>query len=107
MYIILGIGADDIFVLFDAFQQSPRQHGSAYRLSWALRRAVSAMAVTSFTTFAAFVVTALSPITNIKVSPLCHASSYTHRLSNHACSPASDTCVRASRSLASLRVFLC
>ena len=46
VYVILGIGADDIFVLFDAFQQSPRQHGSAYRLSWALRRAVSAMAVT-------------------------------------------------------------
>ena len=67
VYVILGIGADDIFVLFDAFQQAPTQHGSAYRLSWALRRAVSAMTVTSLTTFAAFLVTALSPITNIKV----------------------------------------
>ena len=79
---ILGIGADDIFVLYDAFMQAKMQptmkvsnaNGDldlssmmAQRMSWALRRAVSAMAVTSLTTFAAFVVTALSPITNIKV----------------------------------------
>ena len=79
---ILGIGADDIFVLYDAFMQAKMQptmkvsnaNGEldlssmmAQRMSWALRRAVSAMAVTSLTTFAAFVVTALSPITNIKV----------------------------------------
>ena len=82
VYVILGIGADDIFVLYDAFMQAKMQptmkvsnaNGDldlssmmAQRMSWALRRAVSAMAVTSLTTFAAFVVTALSPITNIKV----------------------------------------
>ena len=65
VYVILGIGADDIFVLYDAFMQAPG-HGEQ-KMSWALRRAISAMAVTSLTTFAAFVVTALSPITNIKV----------------------------------------
>ena len=67
VYVILGIGADDIFVLYDAFQQAPRRHGPAARLEWALKRAVSAMTTTSFTTGAAFVMSALSPITNIKV----------------------------------------
>ena len=38
VYVILGIGADDIFVLYDAFQQAPTRHGPAYRLDWALRR---------------------------------------------------------------------
>ena len=65
VYVILGIGADDIFVLYDAFMQAPGE--GACRLSFALRRAVSAMSVTSLTTFAAFVVTGLSPIMNIKV----------------------------------------
>ena len=41
VYVILGIGADDIFVLYDAFMQAPGQ--GAAKLSWALKRAVSAM----------------------------------------------------------------
>jgi hypothetical protein len=61
----LPSGADDIFVLYDAFMQAP--DAGARRLSYALRRAVSAMSVTSITTFAAFVVTGLSPIMNIQV----------------------------------------
>ena len=48
VYVFLGIGADDIFVLYDAFQQAPG-NGPAYRLDWPLQT-VSAMTTTSFTT---------------------------------------------------------
>eukprot|EP00945_MAST-04E_sp_MAST-4E-sp1_P000986 g986.t1 len=71
VYVILGIGADDIFVLYDAFMQAPSEGGVdgftlAHRISWAMRRAVSAMSATSITTFFAFVVTAVSPVINIR-----------------------------------------
>jgi protein dispatched 1 len=70
VYVILGIGADDIFVLYDAFMQAPSEGTDgftlAHRISWAMRRAVSAMSATSITTFFAFVVTAVSPVINIR-----------------------------------------
>jgi protein dispatched 1 len=79
IYVILGIGADDIFVLYDAFMQAPtfnagnndggdtgKKIALSKRLAWSLRRAVSAMTTTSLTTWAAFVVTAFSPIINIR-----------------------------------------
>jgi predicted RND superfamily exporter protein len=71
LFIILGIGADDVFVLQDAWKQSAAQpaHISATRetrFAWAYRRAANAMLTTSFTTFMAFVSTAMTPVPAIK-----------------------------------------
>mmetsp|Transcript_10211 Transcript_10211/g.18721 ORF Transcript_10211/g.18721 Transcript_10211/m.18721 type:complete len:559 (-) Transcript_10211:27-1703(-) len=70
LFVILGIGADDIFVLVDAFKQSsyqpPHISGSLEtRFAWAYNRAASAMLATSFTTAAAFASCAISPIWDI------------------------------------------
>jgi hypothetical protein len=58
LFVILGIGADDIFVIVDAFKQSfsllPTGITLEQRMSWVLRRAASAMGITSVTTAAAF-----------------------------------------------------
>lgn len=66
IFLILGIGADDVFVFTDAWKQSAVVLGSTCdlvtRMSWTYRRAVKAMSVTSVTTAAAFFVTATSPI---------------------------------------------
>lgn len=66
VFLILGIGADDVFVFTDAWKQSAVVLGSGCdlvtRMSWTYRRAVKAMSVTSLTTAAAFFVTATSPI---------------------------------------------
>lgn len=67
LFIILGIGADDVFVFCDAWRQSEAQpkhiSGSLEtRLAWAYRRSVSAMAVTSTTTFCAFASAAITPV---------------------------------------------
>lgn len=66
IFIILGIGADDIFVFVDAFRQASMEEELAgkdveYRLQWAFSRAVAAMGVTSATTFVAFMMTAVTP----------------------------------------------
>lgn len=66
VFLILGIGADDVFVFTDAWKQSAVVLGQdcdlVTRMSWTYRRSVRAMSVTSFTTAAAFFVTAGSPI---------------------------------------------
>ena len=67
IFIILGIGADDIFVFNDAWHQAPVLHPSlendmVRRMAWTYRRAASAMLVTTSTTCAAFLATALSRI---------------------------------------------
>ncbi|CDF40962.1 unnamed protein product [Chondrus crispus] len=66
IFLILGIGADDVFVFTDAWRQSVVVLGSqcdlVTRMSWTYRRAAKAMSVTSITTAAAFFVTASSPI---------------------------------------------
>lgn len=66
IFLILGIGADDVFVFTDAWKQSGVVLGARSpleeRMSWTYRRAVKAMGVTSFTTAAAFFSTAVSPI---------------------------------------------
>ena len=67
----MGIGADDMFILFNAFKQAKLmpEHISGSeqtRFAWAYNRAASAMLATSLTTFAAFSVCALSPIWDIK-----------------------------------------
>ena len=71
IFIILGIGADDIFVLMDAYKQSKAQpsyiSGSTEtRFAWAYRRASNAMTVTSFTTFMAFVAAGMTPVPAIQ-----------------------------------------
>ena len=72
MYIVLGIGADDVFVMADAYRQSktlmtnlgqiPEGDRLKARLQWAWTRAASAMTVTTLTTAVAFGVTGLSRI---------------------------------------------
>lgn len=66
IFILLGIGADDIFVFTDAYKQSgsvpgidPSLQG---RLMYSASRASKAVFVTSFTTMAAFFATAVSPL---------------------------------------------
>lgn len=66
IFLLLGIGADDVFVFTDAWRQSSVVLGQdcdlVTKMSWTYRRSVRAMSVTSFTTAAAFFVTAVSPI---------------------------------------------
>ena len=67
MYLVLGIGADDLFVFFDAWLQSGDAEqaisGSLLtRMDYSFRRSASAMFTTSFTTAIAFIATASSPV---------------------------------------------
>ena len=58
LFLIMGIGADDIFVLYDAFQQSKavlgRNASLKKRMKWAYRQASSAMLITTATTMGSF-----------------------------------------------------
>ena len=68
---MLAIGADDIFVFFDAYKQSanegPEVSGSLEtRLSWTYRRSGLTMLITSATTIAAFLCTTLSPLASTR-----------------------------------------
>eukprot|EP00824_Muranothrix_gubernata_P021294 TRINITY_DN4515_c0_g1_i1.p1 TRINITY_DN4515_c0_g1~~TRINITY_DN4515_c0_g1_i1.p1 ORF type:complete len:1112 (+),score=193.04 TRINITY_DN4515_c0_g1_i1:42-3377(+) len=70
LFIIFGIGADDVFIFTDAWKQSYHQpieicSTAEDRLSWSYRRASKAMLVTTLTTFGAFVATAFSPIPTV------------------------------------------
>merc|ERR1711904_758876 len=70
LFVVLAIGADDIFVLMDAYKQS-LYHGVVCkdlntRITRFYRRATSAMFVTSFTTMAAFVASATSPLVDVQ-----------------------------------------
>mmetsp|Transcript_29798 Transcript_29798/g.81434 ORF Transcript_29798/g.81434 Transcript_29798/m.81434 type:complete len:1140 (-) Transcript_29798:313-3732(-) len=65
IYIVLAIGADDVFVFVDAWRQSyyagPEVNADlSTRLSWVYRRAGLAMLITSLTTCASFIATAAS-----------------------------------------------
>ena len=68
--LVMGIGADDIFVYVDAWRQSftllPGETPIANRLSWTIKRAGSAMLVTSMTTTVSLIANCVSPITSIK-----------------------------------------
>ena len=64
MFIILGIGADDLFVFWDAWKATGLQRfpSLAQRLNEAYRKSVISMLVTSLTTMTAFLANALSPL---------------------------------------------
>mmetsp|Transcript_34054 Transcript_34054/g.77651 ORF Transcript_34054/g.77651 Transcript_34054/m.77651 type:complete len:1269 (+) Transcript_34054:62-3868(+) len=71
LFMILGIGADDVFVMFDAWKQYCAAHADtgASRVAvfaTAYRRALGAMAATTFTTAAAFFFGMFSRIDAIK-----------------------------------------
>jgi hypothetical protein len=67
IFVILGIGADDVFVFVDAFNQIPQVYPEAQtdlllHMDLTYRRAAKAMLVTSATTMAAFAATIPSTI---------------------------------------------
>lgn len=67
IYIILGIGADNIFVFSDAWKQSRAQPQSIsgsleMRFHWSWTRSMNAMSVTSLTTGCAFVLSSLADV---------------------------------------------
>ena len=66
IYMILGIGADDVFIFYDAWLQSAHaegvNHSKTTRFCWAYRRSVGAMLVTTLTTCGSFCIGATSPL---------------------------------------------
>jgi protein dispatched 1 len=66
IFIVLGIGADDVFVFTDAFKQSlvEGEHCESLRdrIVYTARRSSKAIFITSFTTMCAFLATATSQI---------------------------------------------
>jgi hypothetical protein len=66
IYLVLGIGADDLFVFYDAWIQSefePAHNANMVeRMDYTYKRAAGAMLTTSFTTCVAFIATAVSPL---------------------------------------------
>jgi len=72
MFVIIGIGADDIFVFCDAWAQA-RLEGPVVnrtletRLAWAYKRAASAMLITSLTDACAFYVNIVSTVVVVRI----------------------------------------
>ena len=69
LFVILGIGADDVFVFLDAFHQAESELQSviaeptlSQRMEYTAMRASKAIFATSFTTAIAFFATAITPI---------------------------------------------
>ena len=66
IFVVLGVGADDVFVFYDAYRQSAAVEGVGddllERLEYTHTRAARAVFVTSFTTLAAFLATAWSTL---------------------------------------------
>ena len=62
VFIVLGIGADDVFVFMDSWKHSTHVTSLVTRLSQVYSHAASAMFVTSFTTMVAFLSSSLSPL---------------------------------------------
>ena len=78
-FVIIGIGADDIFVFVDAFKQSayepPHISGNLEtRFQWAYKRSVTAMLATSVTTCCAFGVAGLLPMWDFQNLAVFNAS---------------------------------
>lgn len=82
IFVLFGIGADNVFIFWDAFQQSAvifadqilsaepdvdsQNEILQIRLTWSFNNAAGAMLVTSLTTFMAFFITAVTQIINIR-----------------------------------------
>lgn len=70
IFIVLGIGADDIFVFIDAWRQSAFikifKGDRKIRMAYAWKRTVRAAAITSSTTSVAFMANILSPMMPIR-----------------------------------------
>jgi len=69
IFIVAAIGADDIFIFMDAYQQSARVKSwpdLETRMSWVYRRTGTAMAITSATTCTAFLCTLITPLVQIQ-----------------------------------------
>ncbi|GMH36912.1 hypothetical protein BSKO_04785 [Bryopsis sp. KO-2023] len=69
LFIILGIGIDDVFVFFDTYSETLPLYWEVHasiRLSHAYKRAGAAMAVTSFTSAIAFAANMISAIPAIR-----------------------------------------
>jgi hypothetical protein len=67
LFLVLAIGADDIFVFMDAYKQSATKgplvnKNLSTRMTWVYKRAGLAMLITSATTCAAFLCTCISPL---------------------------------------------
>jgi hypothetical protein len=67
LFLVLAIGADDVFVFMDAYKQSAKAGPAVLknlstRMTWVYKRAGLAMLITSATTCAAFLCTCLSPL---------------------------------------------
>ena len=67
VFIILGIGADDVFVFYDAWLQAGLQRieirdSSSKRLSFAYRRSITAILITSATTAFSFISASATPL---------------------------------------------
>ncbi|XP_021340144.1 protein dispatched homolog 1-like [Mizuhopecten yessoensis] len=67
IFIILGIGADDVFVYFDTWRATSHDQMESLeqRLSKCYRRASKSMLITSLTTMVAFISNAFSPVLGI------------------------------------------
>jgi dienelactone hydrolase len=70
LFLIMGIGADDVFVLFDTFQQSKAIFGHnaslSERMKWSYRHASSAMLITTVTTVGSFYANLFSSVRVIR-----------------------------------------
>ena len=70
LFLVLGVGADDVYVYVDTWRQSfsklPVDAPLEYRLSWVLSKAGGAMLVTSTTTAVSFLANITSSITTMK-----------------------------------------
>jgi hypothetical protein len=70
IFVILGIGADDIFIVVDMWKQSLRyfdEDDLSGRMAWTWQRSAHAMLTTTLTTAAAFMANGMSPIPPIAV----------------------------------------
>ena len=78
LFLVMGIGADDLFVYMDAWKQSftvlPPTCPLANRLTWVMKRAGGAMLITTLTTSVSFIANIASPVTALKAFGLFTAS---------------------------------
>ena len=72
LFIVAAIGADDIFIFMEAYQQSAYHPDPEIlktlesRMSWVYRRTGSAMFITSATTCCAFLCTLITPLAGVR-----------------------------------------